>query len=157
MVSEKLGNDPVLNTEIGKKPSSGESQRTPAPRHNPLLNTHDDNPITTPPRPRRGPSRWAHPLLVVGDDAADKVGVGVPQGGHEVGQLLLVQLAHRAEHALLGLVGGTERCVAHASHLVQAHDAVHWRGGRGREGGRERRTRETGVVGRVPWVQRLTQ
>ena len=76
----------------------------------------------------------AHLLLVVGDDAADKVGVGVPQRGHELGQGLLVQLAHRAEHALLGLVSGAERCVAHASHLVQAHDAVHWGGA---EGGRQ--------------------
>lgn len=41
-------------------------------------------------------------LLVVGDNAADKVGVGVPERGHEVTQLLLVQLAHGAEHALTG-------------------------------------------------------
>ena len=72
-----------------------------------------------------------HLLLVVGDDAADEVGVGVPQGGHELGQLLLVELAHRAEHALTGLEGTGH--LAHPSHLVQAHDAVHWReGGRGR-------------------------
>lgn len=42
---------------------------------------------------------------MVGDDAANKVGVGVPQSGHELGQLLLVQLAHCAEHALAGLKG----------------------------------------------------
>ena len=66
-----------------------------------------------------------HLLLVVGDDAADEVGVGVPQGGHEVGELLFVQLAHRAEHALAGLEGSVHG-VRHARHLVQAHDAVHW-------------------------------
>lgn len=44
-----------------------------------------------------------HLLLVVRDDAADEVRVGVPQCGHEVPQLLLVQLAHCAEHAFTGL------------------------------------------------------
>ncbi|KAF3846906.1 hypothetical protein F7725_003984 [Dissostichus mawsoni] len=55
----------------------------------------------------------SHPLLVVGDDAADEVGVGVPQRGHELGQLLLVQLTHGPEHPLLGLIGGTERRLVH--------------------------------------------
>ena len=51
-------------------------------------------------------------LVVVGDDAPDKVGVGVVERGHEFAQLFLVQLAHSAEHAFLGartkcgLVGG---------------------------------------------------
>jgi len=61
-------------------------------------------------------------LLVVGDDATDKVGVGVPQSGHELGQLLLVQLAHRAEHTLAGLEGTGH--FGHG-HLIQTHDAVH--------------------------------
>ena len=65
--------------------------------------------------------------MVVGDDAAYEVGVGVPQRGHEAGEGLLVQLPHRAEHALLRLVGGAERRLRHARHLVQSHDAVHWR------------------------------
>ena len=69
---------------------------------------------------------------MVGDDAADEVGVGVPERGHELGQLLLVQLPHRAEHALARLEG--PRHLGHPSHFVQTHDAVHW----GREGGRER-------------------
>lgn len=60
---------------------------------------------------------------MVGDDAANKVGVGVPQSGHELGQLLLVQLAHCAEHALAGLKGTGH--LGHARHLVQPHDAVH--------------------------------
>jgi len=86
---------------------------------------------------------------VVGDDAADKVGVGVPQGGHELGEGLLVELPHRAEHALLGLVGGAERRLRHAGHLVQAHDAVHWCGGERRKEENE----ETGVMGSSLVVQ----
>ena len=62
-------------------------------------------------------------LLVVGDDAADEVGVGVPQRGHELGQLLLVELAHRAEHALTGLEGTGH--LGHARHFIHTHDAVH--------------------------------
>ena len=41
-----------------------------------------------------------HPLLVVGDDAADEVRVGVVQRLHQLAQLLLVRLADGAEHAL---------------------------------------------------------
>ena len=74
----------------------------------------------------------SHPLLVVGDDAADEVGVGVPQRGHELGQLLLVQLTHGPEHPLLGLIGGTERRLVHPRNLVQTHDPVHWREGKQR-------------------------
>jgi len=48
-------------------------------------------------------------LLVVGDDAAYKVGVGVAEGGHQLGQLLLVELGHGAEHTLPG--AGTEHRV----------------------------------------------
>lgn len=39
-------------------------------------------------------------LLMVGNDTSDKVGVGVSEGGHEFGELLLVQLANGTEHAL---------------------------------------------------------
>ena len=39
-------------------------------------------------------------LLVVGDDAADKVGVGVAQGDHQLRELLLVELGHCPEHPL---------------------------------------------------------
>lgn len=60
---------------------------------------------------------------MVGDDAANKVGVCVPQSGHELGKLLLVQLAHRAEHALACLKG--TRHLGHARHLIQTHNAVH--------------------------------
>lgn len=42
------------------------------------------------------------PLLVVGDDASHKVGVGVAQSDHQLGKLLLVQLRNCAEHALSG-------------------------------------------------------
>lgn len=68
----------------------------------------------------------AYPLLVVGDDAANKVGVRVPQGSHELGEGLLVELSHCAEHSLLCLVSGSECRLCHTGHLVQAHDAVHW-------------------------------
>ena len=61
---------------------------------------------------------------MVGDNAADKVWVGVPQGGHELGQLLLVQLAHGTEHALFRLVGSTECRLVHACHLVQTHNTI---------------------------------
>lgn len=63
---------------------------------------------------------------MVGDDAADKVGVGVSQCGHQFGQLLLVQLPHGAEHALLGLVGGAKCRLIHACNLVKTHDPVDW-------------------------------
>ena len=69
--------------------------------------------------------------MVVGDDAAYEVGVGVPERGHEAREGLLVELSHRAEHPLLGLVGGAERRLRHARHLVQSHDAVHWKGQEG--------------------------
>ncbi len=65
---------------------------------------------------------------MVGDDAADKVGVGVPQCGHELGQRLLVELSHCAKHALFRFVGGPEGCLVHPCHLVQAHNAVDWWG-----------------------------
>lgn len=64
-------------------------------------------------------------FLVVGDDAADEVRVGVPERGHEVTQLLLVQLAHSAEHALT-CFERTVHGVRHSCHLIQADDAVHW-------------------------------
>lgn len=64
---------------------------------------------------------------MVRDDAADEVGVGVPQRGHQLGQLLLVELPHGAEHALPRLEGPGQRRLRHAGHLVQADDAVHCR------------------------------
>ena len=39
-------------------------------------------------------------LLMVGDDAANEVGVGVAEGDHQLGKLLLVKLRHRPEHPL---------------------------------------------------------
>lgn len=61
---------------------------------------------------------------MVWDDAADKVRVGVSEGGHEVTQLLLVQLAHGAEHALTGFER-TVHGVRHSCHFIQAHNTVH--------------------------------
>lgn len=61
---------------------------------------------------------------MVGDDASDKVGLGVVQGGHEFGQRFLVQLSHRAEHPLLGLGGARHGAVRHLGDGVQTHDPV---------------------------------
>lgn len=51
------------------------------------------SPVTPPP---------AYPLLMIWNNASDKVGLGVVQCGHEFGQRLLVELPHCAEHSLLG-------------------------------------------------------
>ena len=59
-------------------------------------------------------------LVVVGDDAPHEVGVGVPQGEHELAELLLVQLGHRPEHAPLGdapELGVGHRLLGHAHNL----------------------------------------
>lgn len=60
---------------------------------------------------------------MVGDDAADKVGVGVSERGHQVPQLLLVQLAHGAEHAFTRLEG-TVHGIRHSRYFIQADDTV---------------------------------
>ena len=77
-----------------------------------------------------------YPLLVVGDDAAHKVGLGVVQRGHQFAQRLLVQLTHRAEHPLLGFGGaGTLR---HLGHGLQTHHSIGWREERHRAGVKHR-------------------
>lgn len=48
-------------------------------------------------------------LLMVGDDTTDKVGVGVPQGSHQFGQLFFVELSHCSEHTLPGFKGPWQR------------------------------------------------
>ena len=48
---------------------------------------------------------------MVWDDAAHKVGLCIVQGGHELAQGLLVELAHRAEHALFRLGGAGGRAL----------------------------------------------
>ena len=55
-----------------------------------------------------------HLFLVVGNDAAHEVGVGVVECGHQLAQLLLVRLPHRVEHALAR--ARTERRVARHRH-----------------------------------------
>lgn len=66
-----------------------------------------------------------HPFLMVGDDAAHKVRCGIAQCSHQLSQLLFVELAHGAEHALFGLGGTGQRALSHLGHLVQPHNAVH--------------------------------
>ena len=68
----------------------------------------------------KGSVDLARLLLVVGDDAAHEVGVGVPQGDHQLGELLLVELGHRAEHASLGHapeLGVGHRLLGHSHNL----------------------------------------
>lgn len=58
---------------------------------------------------------------MIGNDAADEVGVGVPECRHQVTQLLLVQLTHSTEHALTGF----ECAMDGACHLIHADNTVH--------------------------------
>ena len=64
-------------------------------------------------------------FFMVGDDTTDKVGVGVPQGGHELGERLFVELSNGTKHALFGFVGGSEGRLTHSRHLVKADNPVH--------------------------------
>ena len=61
---------------------------------------------------------------MVGDDAADEVGLRVVQRGHQLGQGLLVELPHGAEHPLLGLGGAGHRGVGHLGDGLQANHSV---------------------------------
>ncbi len=70
-------------------------------------------------------------FLVVGNDAADEVGVGVSERGHEFGQLLFIELPDGPEHSLTGLKRTGQ--LRHAGHLIQTHDTVHWETDRHRE------------------------
>lgn len=67
---------------------------------------------------------------MVGDDTADKVGIGVPQCGHKLGERLLVELSHGAKHAFFCFVGGTKCSLIHSCHLVQANNTINWWGHR---------------------------
>ena len=62
----------------------------------------------------------AHSLLVIGDDAADKVGVGIPECCHQLGKLFFVQLDNSPEHSLSDF--GAKRTLhiqgTHADHIV---------------------------------------
>lgn len=42
------------------------------------------------------------PFFVVGQNTTDEIGVGVAEGDHQFGQLILVQLRHRPEHTFPG-------------------------------------------------------
>lgn len=77
---------------------------------------------------------WAltYPLLMIWNDAAHEIRVCVPESRHQLGEGLFVELPHRAEHALLGLICGAKSCLGHTSDLVQPHDTVHWGEGRRR-------------------------
>ncbi len=68
-------------------------------------------------------TQMTYPLLVVGDDAADKVGLGVVQRNHQFAQRLLVKLTHCAEHALLGF---GRRTLWHLGDGLQTHNPIRW-------------------------------
>lgn len=73
---------------------------------------------------------------MIGDDAADKAGVGVAEGGHEAAQGLFVELPHSPEHSTAG--AAPRGTVSKAAHLLQSHDALHC-------GGTQRCTKGTKV------------
>ncbi len=67
----------------------------------------------------------SHLLLMIGDDASDKVRVGVSESGHQICQLLFVQLSYCTEHSLASLDGSMQG-FSHSGHFVQSHNSVHW-------------------------------
>lgn len=68
---------------------------------------------------------------MIWNDAANEVGVGVAESGHQLGERLLVELPDGSEHALLGFICRAKRGLSHPSDLIQTYNSVHW--------GRERR------------------
>lgn len=69
--------------------------------------------------------RSPHPFLVVGNDAADEVGLCVVQRGHQFAQRFFVELSHRTEHALLGFGGAGSRTLRHFGDGIQTYHSVH--------------------------------
>lgn len=67
-----------------------------------------------------------YPLLVVWNDAANKVGISVSESCHQFGERFLVQLPNSTKHALLGLVCRAKSSLCHTSDLIQAHNTIHW-------------------------------
>lgn len=67
-----------------------------------------------------------HPLLMIGNDAADKTRVGVAERGHEAAQGFFVELPHGPEHSTAG--AASRGAISKAAHLLQPHDALHCRG-----------------------------
>lgn len=59
----------------------------------------------------------SHLFLMVGDYASDKVRVGISQGGHQICQLLFVQLSYCTEHSLTSLDCSMQG-FSHSSHFV---------------------------------------
>ncbi len=67
----------------------------------------------------------SHLLLMIRDDASDKVRVGVSESGHQICQLLFVQLSYCTKHSLTRLDRSMQG-FSHSSHFVQSHNSVHW-------------------------------
>lgn len=64
-----------------------------------------------------------HPLLMIGNDAADKTRVGVAERGHEAAQGFFVELPHSPEHSTAG--AASRWAISKAAYLLQPHDALH--------------------------------
>lgn len=77
-----------------------------------------------------------YPLLVIRNDAANEVGVGVSESCHQLGERLFVELPDGSEHALLGFIRRAKSCLSHTSDLIQTYNSVHW--GKERRGEEER-------------------
>ena len=67
-----------------------------------------------------------YPLLVIWNDAAHKVRVGVAERRHQLGERFFVELPDCTKHALLGFIGRAKSCLRHPRDLIQTHDPVHW-------------------------------
>lgn len=72
---------------------------------------------------------WStNPLLVIWNDAANKIGIGVSERCHQLGERFFVQLPNSTKHALLGLVCRAKSSLCYSSDLIQTHDTIHWEG-----------------------------
>lgn len=67
-----------------------------------------------------------YPLLMIRNDAANEVGVGVSESCHQFGERLLVELPNSTEHAFLGFICRAKSCLSHTSDLIQTYNAVNW-------------------------------
>lgn len=84
-----------------------------------------------------------HPLLMIGNDAADKTRVGVAECGHETAQGFFVELPHSPEHSTAG--PASRWAISKAAHLFQPHDALHC-------GGTKRCTNESRSASHSPAI-----
>lgn len=69
---------------------------------------------------------------MVGDDAPQEVGVGVPERGHQLREGLLVELTYSPKHSFLRLQPSGSKwdrpAALSCGHLVQTYYPVDWTG-----------------------------